>query len=163
MLRRLFPHPALSMMLVITWMLLVNEFKLGSLVFAVFLATVIPLLTAPYWPGRAAMPRPFSLIGYVLLVVWDILVSSLTVARIILFYRDKDIRSAWIAVPIDLKSPEAIMILGATITLTPGTVTADVSSCGRALLVHALHAPDPDAVRDEIKSRYEPRLKRIFG
>ncbi len=163
MLSRLYPHPALSMTLVLTWMLLVNEFKLGSLVFAVFLATVIPLLTAPYWPGRAAMPRPLSLISYVLIVIWDILIASLTAAKVILFYRDKDIQSAWIAVPIDLKSPEAIMILGATITLTPGTVTADVSSCGRVLLVHALHAPDTDAVRDEIKSRYEARLKRIFG
>ena len=53
-------------------------------------------------------------------------------------------------------------MLAATITLTPGTVTADMSACGRALLIHSLHAPDPDAVRDEIKSRYEARLKRIF-
>jgi multicomponent K+:H+ antiporter subunit E len=37
-----------------------------------------------------------------------------------------------------------------------------MSSCGRALLVHALHAPDPDAVREDIKTRYEARLLRIF-
>jgi len=46
--------------------------------------------------------------------------------------------------------------------MTPGTVTADMSADGRALLVHSLHAPDPGAVRDEIKSRYETRLKGIF-
>jgi multicomponent K+:H+ antiporter subunit E len=46
--------------------------------------------------------------------------------------------------------------------MTPGTVTRDVSACGRALLVHCLDAPDPDAVRDEIKHRYERRLKEIF-
>ena len=32
----------------------------------------------------------------------------------------------------------------------------------RILLVHALDTPDPDAVRDEIKNRYERRLKEIF-
>jgi len=37
-----------------------------------------------------------------------------------------------------------------------------MSACGRALLVHALHAPDPDATRDDIKARYESRLQRIF-
>ena len=64
--------------------------------------------------------------------------------------------------PIELKSPEAIALLAGTITMTPGTVTADMSSCGRVLLIHSLHAPDPDAIRDDIKSRYESRLKRIF-
>ena len=66
-------------------------------------------------------------------------------------------------VPLDLTSPEGITVLAATITLTPGTVTADVSQNGNALLVHCLHAPDPDAVVADIKSRYEARLLRIFS
>ena len=49
-----------------------------------------------------------------------------------------------------------------TITLTPGTVSCDLSRDGRSLLVHCLHAPDPDAVLSEIKTRYESRLKEIF-
>ena len=59
-------------------------------------------------------------------------------------------------------SPEAITVLAATITLTPGTVSCDLSEDGHALLVHCLHAPDPAAVLDEIKTRYEARLKEIF-
>jgi multicomponent K+:H+ antiporter subunit E len=47
--------------------------------------------------------------------------------------------------------------------MTPGTLTADISADGRALLIHSLHAPDPDSIRADIKSRYEARLKRIFG
>ncbi len=69
---------------------------------------------------------------------------------------------AWVPIPLDLRSPEAITVLAGTITLTPGTVSAEFSADGRELLVHALDAPDPDAVRDEIKSRYERRLKEIF-
>ena len=34
---------------------------------------------------------------------------------------------------------------------------------GRSLLIHCLDATDADAVRDDIKSRYEARLKRIFA
>jgi multicomponent K+:H+ antiporter subunit E len=101
-------------------------------------------------------------LGYCLLVMWDIVLANIAVARIVLFMPNDRIRSAWITVPLDLRTPEAITMLAGTITLTPGTVTADMSACGRALLIHSLHAPDPDAIRDEIKSRYEARLKRIF-
>ena len=161
--RRLYPHPILSVTLVLLWFLLVNHLKLGSLVMALILATLIPLLTAPWWPDRPKVRHPFGLIGYLLVVIHDVIVASFQVARIILFLPAGQIRSAWIAVPLDLTSPEAISLLAGTITMTPGTLTADVSADGRALLVHALHAPDPDAVRDEIKTRYEARLKRIFA
>ena len=68
----------------------------------------------------------------------------------------------WVCIPLDLRTPEAIAILAGTITLTPGTVSADLSDEGHSLLVHALDAPDPAAVREEIKERYERRLKEIF-
>jgi multicomponent K+:H+ antiporter subunit E len=162
MLRRLFPHPLLSLLLFVTWILLVNQIKVGSLVMALILATIIPLLTAPYWPNRPPLKRLPDFAAYLLLVMWDIVVANIQVARIVLFMPADKIRSAWIAVPIELKTPEAITMLAGTITMTPGTVTSDMSSCGRVLLVHALHAPDPHAIRDDIKSRYEARLKRIF-
>ena len=56
-----------------------------------------------------------------------------------------------------------LIVLAGTVTMTPGTLTAEISADGRQLLIHALHAPDPDAVRDAILDRYESRLKRIFG
>jgi multicomponent K+:H+ antiporter subunit E len=162
MLKRLFPHPYLSLTLVALWFLLVNEWKIGSLVMAVFLGTVIPLITSTWWPHRARVNRPFGLAAYSLLVLWDVIVANFQVARIVLFMPRDRIQSNWITVPLDLRSPEAISLLAGTITMTPGTLTADMSACGRALLVHALHAPDPDATRDDIKGRYESRLKRIF-
>lgn len=161
--RRLYPHPILSVTLVLLWFLLVNHLQLGSLVMAVILATLIPLLTARWWPDRPEIRRPLALVGYGILVLWDVLVANFHVARIILFLPADRIRSAWICVPLDLTSPEAISLLAGTITMTPGTLTADIAADGRALLIHALHAPDPDAIRDEIKARYESRLKRIFA
>ena len=83
-------------------------------------------------------------------------------AKLILFKRNKDMRPTWITVPLDLRSPEAITVLAGTITMTPGTVSADVAADGSSLLVHCLDATDPDAVRDDIKQRYERRLREIF-
>lgn len=160
--RRLFPHPVLSLGLVCLWLLLANRWTFGSLCLAAILGTLIPLLSARWWPHRPVLRRPLGLISYGAIVVWDVIIANFQVARIILFLPDARIRSAWISVPLDLTSPEAISLLAGTITMTPGTLTADFSADGRALLIHALHAPDPDTIRAEIKSRYESRLKRIF-
>ena len=88
--------------------------------------------------------------------------ANSTVAKIILFKSNAQMHPAWVTIPLDLRSPEAITVLAGTITMTPGTVTAEMSADGRALLVHCLDAPDTDAIRDEIKTRYEARLKEIF-
>ncbi|MCF3972510.1 Na+/H+ antiporter subunit E [Paracoccus salsus] len=162
MIRRLFPHPYLSAVLVLVWMLLVNRFAWGSLVFAVLLSIAIPALTAPYWPDRARLRNPVKIAAYMLLVLMDIVIANVQVAMIVLFKPNRKLQPAWITIPLDLHSPEAITVLAGTITLTPGTVSSDLSQDGHALLVHCLHAPDPESVILDIKNRYEARLKEIF-
>ncbi|MDP3961325.1 MAG: Na+/H+ antiporter subunit E [Pseudorhodobacter sp.] len=163
MITRLLPHPRLALLLTLIWLVLVDQPGLGSLVLGSVLGLLTPLLTAPYWPGRPSVPNLPRLAAYVALVGLDIVISNLVVARLVLFMPNARLRPAWISVPLELTSPEAIAVLTATITLTPGTVCADLSGDGRALLIHCLHAPDPDALRAAIKSRYEARLQRIFA
>ncbi|MFT4791893.1 MAG: multicomponent K+:H+ antiporter subunit E [Paracoccaceae bacterium] len=163
MIRRILPHPLLTLTLTVVWLLLVNSVAAGSVVLALILGIVIPLLTAAYWPDRPRLRNPAMMLEYIAVVMWDIMVANVAVARIILFKRNADMRSAWIAVPLDLTSPEAITVLAGTITMTPGTVTAMLSADNRSLLVHCLDTSDPDAVRDDIKSRYERRLMEIFA
>ncbi|MBK5932836.1 multisubunit potassium/proton antiporter PhaE subunit [Rhodovulum imhoffii] len=162
MIRRLLPHPYLTLLLVIVWQMLVNDVSPGSLTLGLILGLIIPIITAPYWPNRPALRNLPMLASYCLIVLWDIVVANVTVARIILFKRNEDMHPNWVAIPLDLRTPEAITMLAGTITMTPGTVSADLSADGRSLLVHCLDAPDPDAVRAEIKHRYERRLKEIF-
>ncbi|MCB6179620.1 Na+/H+ antiporter subunit E [Rhodobacter sp. Har01] len=159
---RLLPHPGLTLFLTLFWLVLANSWTLNSLLLALAVGVLIPLVTAPWWPHRPRMARPWLLVPYTVLVLWDVIVANFQVAWVILFLRSDRIRSAFISVPVDLTQPEAITLLAGTITMTPGTLTADWSADGRSLLIHALHAPDPDAVRDQIKTRYEARLKRIF-
>ncbi|WP_424976691.1 Na+/H+ antiporter subunit E [Dinoroseobacter sp. S124A] len=163
MLARLIPHPLLSITLALVWLALVNTFTLGNLILGIAFGIIIPMLTAAYWPDRPRIGKPLKVIEYLLVVLWDIVVANVQVAMIILFKRERDIRSHWIPVPLDLTSAEAITVLAGTITMTPGTVSATLSADGACILVHCLHSDDPDAVRDEIKARYEARLKEIFA
>lgn len=162
MIRRLVPHPLLSLVLALVWLGLANAWSWGAAVFALLVGLAVPLLTGPCWPDRRGFSRPGRIPGYLALVLADIVKANVTVALIVLFKPRRALRPAWIAVPLALRRPEAIAALAGTITLTPGTVSCDLSQDGRALLVHCLHAPDPEAVRDEIKARYEARLKEIF-
>lgn len=162
MLKKLLPHPHLTLLLTVVWLLLANAYTLNSLVFGLLMGLVIPWITAPYWPDRPRVRNFPMIVEYVLIVLWDILKSNITVARIVLFVPNARLEPAWVTVPLDLHEPEAITALAGTITMTPGTLTAELAADGHSLLVHCLHAPDPDGVRDEIKERYERRLKEIF-
>jgi multicomponent K+:H+ antiporter subunit E len=162
MLHRLFPHPLLTLLLALIWLALQNAVSLGGVVFGLIVGTLVPLFVAAYWPTRPVLRRPFRFALYMLLVIWDIVVANVVVARIVLFMPNSRLRPAFVTVPLDLRTPEAITLFAGTITMTPGTVTADLSADGRALLVHCLHAPDPSRVAADVKHRYERRLKEIF-
>lgn len=162
LIRKIFPHPFLTVLLAVVWTLLQNNISAGMVVFGVILGVIIPVLTARWWPDRPDEMRLTPMLKYIALVIWDILVANVQVAWIILTKSNDQMKPNWVVIPLELKSPEAITILAGTITLTPGTVSADLSNEGHSLLVHALDAEDPDAVRDEIKERYERRLLEIF-
>ncbi|MGR3321781.1 MAG: Na+/H+ antiporter subunit E [Pseudooceanicola sp.] len=161
--RWLFPHPFLTLILAAVWVLLQNQVSAGMVVFGLILGMIIPRMTSIWWPGTPKGFRLGKMFFYTLMVMWDILVANLQVAWIVLTVPNARLKPAWIVVPLKLKQPEAITILAGTITLTPGTVSADLSNEGHSLLVHVLHTDDPDAVRDDIKSRYERRLLEIFA
>lgn len=161
--RWLLPHPLLTLLLAVVWTLLQNDISAGMVVFGVILGIIIPWGTSVWWPDT---PRAFHvnrMVTYSIMVIWDIMVANVQVAWIVLTKPNSKLRPAWIVIPLELRQPEAITILAGTITLTPGTVSADLSDEGHSLLVHVLHTDDPDAVRDEIKTRYEGRLKEIFA
>lgn len=162
MLARLLPHPVLSVCLAVLWLLLVNGFSAGHVVLGLIVGVAIPKLTAAYWPGRLRLRRPGAILEYAAVVLWDILVSNVQVAYLVLFRRGETLRSHFVTVPLALGSAEAITVLAGTITLTPGTVSADLSADGGALLVHCLETADPATTVIQIKDRYERRLEAIF-
>lgn len=159
---RWLPHPLLSVALVVVWMLLLNSFTAGGLFVGLVLGVVLPIMTSGFWPARPPIRAYGRALAFTLLVARDVVVANLHVARLILFCPSEKLRTRWITVPLELESPEAITLLAGTITMTPGTVSSDLSEDGRSLLVHCLDAPDAEEAVREIKTRYEARLKRIF-
>ncbi len=162
LLRRCFPHPLLSLALTLIWLLLANSFSAGSLLVGIVLGIAIPRLTSNLWPDRPKIQHYSKAFAYVLLVIWDIIVANLQVAYIILFRPVASLHTRWVCVPLDLSNPEAITVFAGTITMTPGTVSCDLSADGKSLLVHCLDAPDAEAAIRDMKERYESRLMEIF-
>ena len=144
------------------WLALVNTVTVGNLILGTAFGLIIPMIPAAYWPDRPHFARPWKVIEYAFIVLWDIVIANVQVAKIILFRREAEIHSKWVPVPLELTSAEAITVLAGTITMTPGTVSTMLSADGGCILVHCLHTDDPEAMRDQIKARYETRLKEIF-
>lgn len=162
MMTRLFPHPHLSVLLTLVWILLANNARAGTVLLGAALGIAVPLITSVYWERRPRIGAPFVALEYGLIVLWDIIMANIEVAGLVLFRRGDRLRSCFVTIPLDAQTPEAIAVLAGTITMTPGTVSADLSADGRALLVHCLDTGDPAATAAEIKHRYERRLRRIF-
>lgn len=162
MLRRLLPHPLLTLTLALVWVLLSNEVTPGIVIFGLILGVAIPLFTSKFWPASPSLKNYVTLAEYCLVVLWDILVANVQVAYWVVFKRPQSLSSTFFAVPLDVVRPEAITVLAGTITMTPGTVSCDLAADGRSLLVHGLHVPDVAATVETIKQRYERRLKVIF-
>jgi multicomponent K+:H+ antiporter subunit E len=159
--RRLIPAPVTAVVLAVAYLALQGDWSVASAVTGVLLGLVLPLCASSVI-SDPLMPRSLSgslvLVG---IVLWDILLANVDVARRVLG-PEHVLRPAFIRVPLDVQAPEAIALLASIITLTPGTLSADLTPDQRHLLVHALHAPDTAAVVATIKSRYEARLKRLF-
>ena len=66
------------------------------------------------------------------------------------------------AYPLTVKSDFEIALLANLITLTPGTLSADLTDDRRCLLVHAFNVDDEQALVASIKERYEAPLREIF-
>lgn len=163
MMRRILPHPALSAMLLVVWLLMANSVTAGAILLGALFAIVLPKYTEPFWPDRPRVRIGRALALYMIVALYDIIVADFEVAYLILFRRNRDLRARWLVVPIDLTTPEAITMLAGTISLTPGTISTDVSADGRYLLVHILDVADEAAEIARIKRRYEAPLLRIFA
>ncbi len=159
--RQWLPHSALSLFMLVLWLLLVNEVNPGQIVLGALLAWLIPYLTQDFWPESMTLRRPGVAIKFILVVLYDIVIANLVLVVRVLGPMKK-LQPAFMVVPLDVEQEFTITILASTISLTPGTVSADLSMDGRYLLVHTLHVEDTAAAVAEIKQRYEAPLKEIF-
>jgi multicomponent K+:H+ antiporter subunit E len=159
---RWLPHPLMSATIALIWLFLVNQVSVAQVLLGIALGVAVPHLTSAFWPQRPRLRRPWLLIGYVARLLVDILIANLEVARLVLGAPQR-LRPTFIEVPLELTDDFAITLLASVVSLTPGTLSADIAADRATLLVHALDTADPVAVCAEIKARYEAPLKEILG
>lgn len=157
-----FPMPFHSLLLFVVWLLLNNSISLGQIVLAAFFAITIPLLVNGMRSEQPKLKKPMLAARYFLLVLYDILVANIQVAALVLGPASR-LRPGFVAVPIDLSTDVGITLLASTVSLTPGTVSTEVSEDRQWLYVHALHLDNEQDLINEIKQRYERPIKEILG
>lgn len=166
------PAPTLSTLLFFVWLLLNDSLSVGHLILAVTLAILIPLATSPFRTKQPLIIKPWLAFKHLLLVLYDIITANLQVVILILG-PNKKLTPGFVKVPLDLAHSMPITILASTVSLTPGTVSAEVypwaeslaegvSSEERFLLIHVLNLKDEQALINTIKTRYEKPLQEIF-
>lgn len=158
---RLLPSPLLSLVLAVIWPVLNQSWSLGHLLLGALLAILIPIFTERLRADRPVLRRPGVMLRLFFIVLKDIITSNIDVARLILG-RESAIRPGFVWVPLSIDDPHGIVLLAGIITMTPGTLSADVSADRRYLLVHAFNINDEEELIAGIKARYEAPLMEIF-
>lgn len=159
---RILPMPFHSLLLFLIWLLLNNSFSAGHLLLATLFAIIIPWCVNSMTTERPRIQKPMLAIFYTFRVLKDIISANFTVAILVLGPLKK-LHPGFVAVPLDITSELGITLLASTVSLTPGTVSAEISEDQKWLYIHAMHLEDSNALIAEVKSRYEAPLKEIFG
>jgi multicomponent K+:H+ antiporter subunit E len=134
----------------------------GHLVLGAALAVALPLALARWIRPRARLRRPVVVLRLALTVLYDVVVSNVQVARLVLGPEER-LRPGYVRVPLELVDAYAIGTLAGIITMTPGTLSCAVAPDRSYLLVHALDLGDPAGLAADIKARYERPLLEIFA
>lgn len=160
-LRRLLPAPYVSLALFFGWLMMNQSASAGNVVLAVLLALVIPWVTDSLRPEKPRLRKLGVLARLLLVVLKDIVLSNIEVARRILG-PESAIQPRFLWVPLDVRDPHAQVMLAGIITMTPGTLSSAFSDDRRFLLVHAFNVSDEQALIQDIKARYEAPLIEVF-
>lgn len=155
-----FAHPALSVLLGASWLLLQHSLATVHLLSAVLIGLIVPRLLDGFLPATTHF-RWWPAVRLTRRVLWDVIVSNFVVARLILGPMSR-VHPVWVPVPLALTHRTAISLLATIITTTPGTVSCTIDEERRVILVHALNCSDPTAMAADIKTRYETPLVAIF-
>ncbi|HUP29421.1 MAG TPA: Na+/H+ antiporter subunit E [Usitatibacter sp.] len=160
--KRLFPAPVLSAAIFVLWLLLNRTVDATQLLLGFIVAVAAPVLSAPLRPTPVRIRRPGTLLRLVLAVMRDVVVSNAQVAWLILTRRKAGPRSAFVAIPLEMRDPNGLAALALITTVVPGTVWSEFSLEGDMLLLHVFDVEDTAAFIAHYKDRYERPLREIF-
>jgi multicomponent Na+:H+ antiporter subunit E len=146
-----------NIFLAFAWAALTAEFHPPNLAVGFLIGYLILFFSQPIVGRSNYFRKVWQVVEFGLYFVWEMIRASVRVAHDVLTPTIHS-RPGVVAVPLDARTDEEITLLANLITLTPGTVTLDVSEDRRVLYVHGMFIDDLDSFRREIKDGLERRL-----
>lgn len=147
----------INLALAVGWAALFSAFTLPSLATGFAVGYAILWVLSPLFSDSRYCQKLFAMVRLILFFVWELLVSSLQVAWDVLTPTHRS-RPGIVAVPIEAETEFEITTLANLVSLTPGTLSLDLSEDRKTLYVHAMFVDDPAIIRREIKHGMERRV-----
>jgi multicomponent Na+:H+ antiporter subunit E len=152
---------ALNLFLSLTWVAVTGESTPTNFLFG-FLLGYLLLWAARDMLGCAGYVRKvWKFVGFLLYVAGEIVLASLRVVYDVLTPRHY-MRPGILTVPLEAKSDAEIFMLAGLVTLTPGSLSLDVSADRKVLYVYEMYLSDPEKSRERIKNGMERRLLELM-
>lgn len=153
----------LVIVLALIWGGITGNFSGLNILFGGMIASVAVLILRDSLSSPHALRRLRRIVSLLVLFLYELLVSAVRVAMVVLRPNLKAaVRPAIIAVPLTVKSDAEITLLANMITLTPGTLSVDVSPDKTVLYVHALRMEDRKAMIEDIANGFEKKVREVF-
>ena len=161
--RSILPHPLLSVGLFIMWLLLNQSLSPGQIIIGAVVGLTAPLALTLLEPPPARIRRPGAIFRLAWRVLIDIIYSNIAVARLILGMKRRERNSGFVNIPLKLRNPYGLALLGTIITSTPGTVWVNFDSATGVLMIHVLDLVEESDWLETVQQRYESLLLEIFA
>lgn len=152
----------LNLILALLWAAVTGNITLGSLATGFALGYLVLAVVGRAYGGARYAGRLSQGAGLAIVFLWELVISSFRVAYDVLTVRHY-MTPAVVAVPLDLTSDAEITLLANLISLTPGTLSLDLSADKRILFVHSMYVSDPEKLRRDIKQDFERRVRGLLS
>lgn len=150
-----------NVFLAVVWALSWGELSLDNLLIGAVAGYAILWLAADLIHARKYcenVPRIFEFIAF---FIWELLVANLRIAYDVVAPQFR-MRPGIIALPLDARTDGEITLLANLISLTPGTLSVDVSADRTKLFIHMQFIDDPEHAKQQLKQGFERRLLRLL-
>ncbi len=146
----------LNLLLAVAWAALTGQFTLGGLAIGFAVGFAALWVIQPLFENRGGgyFIRVWRWIKLLVLFHYELIVSSMQVAWDVLTPRHRA-RPGIITIPLRAKGEAEVLLVTNLISLTPGTLSLDVTEDCNTLVVHAMFADDPQAIADQIANGME--------
>ncbi|NLY64435.1 MAG: Na+/H+ antiporter subunit E [Alcaligenaceae bacterium] len=152
----------MTVFLLLIWMLLANKLSVGQFTLGLILAFTLVLASQRLRPLHGYPKKTLTIIHLAIHVAIDIAYSNWVVGMLILKGKSANRTPGFINIPLDLRDPHGLAILGCIITYTPGTVWSGLTEDDFILRLHVLNLKEESEWIGIIKNRYEAKLMEIF-